>query len=85
MMILKTDETWFSFWSLKVIVLQSPFDIDTQDMNIKGAYKKLENVKLDKNMYFNITLQNFEHFLSNIFFPVQFLWSCQVKKILSHS
>ena len=53
--------------------LQSPFDIDIQDMNIKGAYKKLENVKWDKNTYFNITLQNFEHFLSNIFFPFQFL------------
>ena len=51
MMILKTDATWFSFWSLKAIGFQSPFDIDIRDMNIKGAnkkFKKLENVELEK-------------------------------------
>ena len=59
-----------------MIGLQSPFDIDILDMNIKGAnkkFKKLDNVELEKTTYFNITQQNFEHFSSNIFFPAQFL------------
>ena len=63
-----------------MIGLQSPFDIDILDMNIKGAnkkFKKLDNVELEKTTYFNITQQNFEHFSSNIFF------SCSVFVIMS--
>ena len=44
MMILKTDATWFSFWSIEMNGLQSPFDIDILDMKIKGANKKFKKV-----------------------------------------
>ena len=79
MMILKTDATWFFFWRLKLIGLQSPFDNDIQDINIKGANKKLKKVGKwwIRKMYFNITQQNFEHF-----FPQHFL-SCSVFVIMS--
>ena len=48
MMILKTDATWFFFWRLKLIGLQSPFDNDIQDMNIKCANKKLKKLENDE-------------------------------------